>query len=456
MTRTQRRIVMPSSLARVREAAKRERKAKLTALLHHVSVERLRAAYEGLNRKAAAGVDGITWEQYGVQLEAKLRDLHARLHRGAYRAMPTRRARIPKPDGSTRLLGIAALEDKIVQAALVKVLDAIYETDFLGFSYGFRRGHSPHQALDALAAGLQRKKVRWVLDADIRGFFDSIDHGWLMKFVGHRIGDPRVLRLISKWLKAGVLEQGELTYPEEGTPQGATMSPLLANIYLHYVFDLWAQQWRSRHAIGDVVVVRYADDFVVGFERKEEAVRFQQDLARRLGEFGLSLHPDKTRLIRFGMFAERDAKVMGMRRPATFDFLGFTHVCEDGGGRGHQFLLRRLTSKSRMRAKLKAIKRELARRRHDSRRDQGTWLGRVLRGHLGYYAVPTNFERLATFRREIVKLWHRSQKRRSQRDKTTVARMGSMADRWLPPLKILHPWPVERFDARTRGRSRVQ
>lgn len=456
MTRTQSRIIMNQALDRVREAAKRDKKAKFTALLHHVSVERLRAAYEGLNRKAAAGVDGITWQQYGVQLEAKLRDLHARLHRGAYRAMPTRRARIPKPDGSTRALGIAALEDKIVQAALTEVLNAIYESDFLGFSYGFRPGRSPHQALDALAVGLRRKEVRWVLDADIRGFFDSIDHGWLMKFVGHRIGDPRVLRLISKWLKAGVLEQGELTYPEGGTPQGATMSPLLANIYLHYVFDLWAQQWRKRHAGGDLIVVRYADDFVVGFEREMDAKRFEQDLARRLGEFGLSLHPDKTRLIRFGKFAGQDVKAKGMRRPATFDFLGFTHVCDDRGRTSGSFVLRRLTSKSRMRTKLKAIKRELRRRWHVARRDQGIWLGRVLRGHLGYYAVPTNFERLSVFRRELVKLWHRAQKRRSQRDKTTVARARAMVDRWLPPLKILHPWPEERFDARTQGRSRVQ
>jgi RNA-directed DNA polymerase len=454
MSRTQSRIDMRHALDRVREAARRDKKTKFTALFHHVTVERLEAAYYALRRRAAAGVDGVTWQQYGRQLGDNLRDLHARLHRGAYRAKPTRRTYIPKPDGGQRPLGIATLEDKIVQRAVVEVLNAIYEVDFLGFSYGFRPGRSQHQALDALAVGILRTKVNWVLDADIRGCFDAIDHGWLTKFVEHRIGDKRVLRLLRKWLKAGVLEQGSLTYSERGTPQGATISPLLANVYLHYVFDLWAQQWRKRHASGDMIIVRYADDFVVGFQRKSDATRFQAALRARLHGFGLELHPDKTRLIRFGKYAEPNRRERGEGKPETFDFLGFTHIC--GKSRQGRFLLMRHTSTKRMRVKLKSLKHKLKRRRHLPVPTQGAWLARVVRGYLEYYAVPTNIEKLGAFRTDLARHWLKALRRRSQRDRTDWERMKLLADRWLPRAKILHPWPDERFDANTRGRSRVR
>ncbi|NVB39966.1 group II intron reverse transcriptase/maturase [Pseudenhygromyxa sp. WMMC2535] len=452
--RTQCRGSTPSALDRVREAARKDKKMKFTALFHHVTLERLRASYYALRRRAAPGTDGVTWAEYGQRLEDNLRDLLDRLHRGAYRGKPTRRVYIPKPGGRQRPLGIASLEDKIVQRAVVEVLNAIYETDFLGFSYGFRPGRSPHQALDALATGVQRRKVNWVLDADIRGFFDAIDHEWMIKFVEHRIADKRIVRLLRKWLKAGILEQGEMTYPEGGTPQGATISPLLANIYLHYVLDLWAQQWRKRHAVGEMIIVRYADDFVVGFQRESDAKRFQNALRARLHAFELELHPDKTRLLRFGRCAAAQRRDRGEGRPETFEFLGFIHIC--GKSRRGRFLLLRHTSTKRMRAKLKAIGRELMRRRHHPLPAQGAWLARVLRGHLGYYAVPTNIEKLGQFCREVVRLWLRALRRRSQRHRLTWERMKNLAGRWLPRAQILHPWPTIRFDANTRGRSPVR
>ncbi len=396
----------------------------------------------------------MTWLDYGQDLEANLGDLHARVHRGGYRARPSRRVYIPKPDGRQRPLGIAALEDKILQRAVVEVLGAAYEQDFLGFSYGFRPGRSPHHALDALAVGIGRKRVNWVLDADFREFFTRLDHQWLVRFLEHRIADRRVLRLIEKWLAAGVIEEGSWTACEEGVPQGASVSPLLANVYLHYVFDLWAHQWRSRHARGDVVIVRFADDAVVGFEHEDDAQRFWADLRDRLAEFGLELNAEKTHLIEFGRFAAERRRARGLGKPDTFQFLGFTHICAKT--RKGRFKLKRITASKRMRAKLREVKISLNKRRHLPIPEQGRWLASVLRGHCNYYAVPDNSEAIRAFRYWIVRHWLRALRRRSHRTRMTWKRMYRHADRWLPPTRILHPWPDARFDARTQGRSPVR
>jgi group II intron reverse transcriptase/maturase len=445
----------PSELGRVRRVAQTDKEARFTALLHHVDVDRLRAAYFALRPKAAPGVDGVTWAGYGVELEENLRDLHARVHRGAYRARPSRRVFIPKPDGRQRPLGVAALEDKILQRALVEVLNAIYEMDFLGFSYGFRPGRSPHHALDALAAGIVGKKVNWVLDADFRDYFSSLDHQWLERFVEHRIADKRVLRLIQKWLAAGVIENGSWTACEEGVPQGASASPLLANIYLHYVFDLWAHQWRTRHAHGDMIIVRWADDFVVGFEQREDAERFWADLRDRLAKFGLELNAEKTRLIEFGRHAARDRAARGLGKPETFRFLGFTHICGKTRKSG-RFKLTRHTDSKRVRRKLLAVKHEMAKRMHLPIPEQGRWLASVLSGHYRYYAVPDNIEALRAFRQGLIRHWMRTLRRRSQKSRLSWERMDRLVERWLPLPRILHPWPEQRFAAITQGRSPVR
>jgi RNA-directed DNA polymerase len=383
-----------------------------------------------------------------------LRDLHARVHRGSYRSRPSRRAYIPKADGRLRPLGIASLEDKILQRATVEVLNAIYETDFLGFSYGFRTGRSPHHALDALAAGIVTRKVNWVLDADVRDFFTRLDHAWMERFLEHRIADRRVLRLIRKWISAGVIEDGAWTSCDEGVPQGASASPLLANIYLHYVFDLWADQWRRRHARGDVILVRFADDYVAGFEHRDDAERFLADLRERLAEFNLELADEKTRLIEFGRFAAERRKARGLGRPETFDFLGFAHCCaKTQNGR---FLLKRITISKRMRAKLREVKTELMRRRHLPVPEQGQWLASVVRGHRAYYAVPGNIDAVHAFRTQATRHWYRALRRRSQRTRLDWKRMDRLATQWLPPARMMHPFPDERFDARTRGRSPVR
>lgn len=452
--RTLRRITALSALDRVRQVARKDKKVKFTALLHHITIDRLREAYLALQRRVAAGVDGVTWAAYGENLEVRLAALHERLHRGAYRARPSRRVYIPKPDGRKRPLGIASLEDKLVQRAVVEVLNAIYENDFLGFSYGFRPGRSQHQALDALATAILRKKVNWVLDADIRGFFDAIDHGWMVKFLEHRVADARIVRLVQKWLAAGVLEEGELSKTTEGTPQGATISPLLANVYLHYVFDLWVEQWRKRTARGEVIVVRYADDFVVGFQHEADANRFRQELEARLQRFHLELHPDKTRLFRFGQFAAQRQRERGLGKPSTFDFLGLTHIC--GRSRQGRFVLLRYSSKKRLRAKLRVVREELLRRRHLPVPEQGAWLASVVRGFFAYHAVPNNARRLGVFRIQVVRAWHRALHRRGQRDKSTWERMHRLDEQWIPKVRILHPWPEQRFDVRTQGRSRVR
>jgi RNA-directed DNA polymerase len=443
-----------SELDRVRRVAQKDKEARFTALLHHVDVDRLRAAYRAIRPGAAPGVDGVTWEDYGQDLEGNLTDLHARVHRGGYRAKPSRRVLIPKTDGRQRPLGVAALEDKILQRALVEVLNAIYEADFLGFSYGFRPGRSPHDALDALAAAIKTRRVNWVLDADFREFFTSLDHRWLAKFLEHRIADKRVLRLIGKWLAAGVIEDGAWTASEEGVPQGASVSPLLANVYLHYVFDLWAHQWRRQHARGEVIVVRFADDFVVGFEYRDDAERFGADLRDRLAKFALELNAEKTRLIEFGRNAARDRQARGLGKPETFTFLGFTHICAKT--RKGRFMLKRITDSKRMRAKLREVKTEMRLRRVLPIPDQGRWLASVLRGHCNYYAVPGNHEAISAFRHQLVRLWFRALRRRSQRSRTNWERMSRHAARWLPLVRTLHPWPDARFAAKTQGRSPVR
>jgi len=445
-----------SGLGRVREVARRDGRARFTALLHHVGRGRLGRAYRELNARASAGVDEVTWQEYGQRLETNLVDLHARVQQGRYRAVPARRAYIPKADGGLRPLGIASLEDKVVQRAVVEVLNAVYEEDFKNFSYGFRPGRGPHQALDALSVGITSRRVNWVLDADISDFFGSLDHGWLRKFLGHRIADPRVLRLIDRWLTVGVVENGRWTASERGSPQGASLSPLLANVFLHYVFDLWADHWRRTRADGDVVIVRYADDFVVGFEHEREARQFLAGLRDRFARFGLELHPGKTRLIEFGRHAARHRAGRGDGKPDTFDFLGFTHICAKSRRSG-AFWVKRITIAKRMRAKLHQVKAELQVRRHLPLQEQGRWLRRVVQGHLNHYAVPGNWSAVRQFRTQLTRHWLRSLRRRSQRGRRlTWAKMNEYVNRWLPPVRILHPFPNVRLAARTQGRSPVR
>lgn len=453
--RTQRRDTLSRALDRIRQAARRDRAMRLTALWHHVyDIDRLREAYNGLNRDAAPGVDGRTWAAYGKDLEANLRDLSDRLKRGAYHAPPVARVYIPKPDGRQRPIGMPTLEDKIVQRATVEVLNAIYEGDFLGFSYGFRPGRSPHDALDAATVGIEKRNVNWVLDADIRGFFEAIDHEWLVKFIEHRIGDQRVVRHVHKWLKAGVLEDGQWRAQEEGTPQGGNVSPLAANIYLHYVLDVWAERWRRRYARGEVIIVRYGDDFIVGFEHRDDAERFWAELRERFRKFNLELHPEKTRLIEFGRFAAERRQRRGQGKPETFDFLGFTHICSKT--RTGKFTVRRKTIAKRLRKKLQEVKQTLHERMHWPIRQLGAWLKSVLTGHYRYYGVPRNLGMLRVFRDRILRAWCHTLRRRSQRHRTSWQRMYRLETRWLPAPHILHPYPAQRLRVMTRGRSPVR
>ena len=432
------------ALERIRQAARRDKELKFTSLWHHVyNVDRLREAYLGLAPHAAPGEDRVTWQQYGRELEANLRALSRRLASGGYRAKPVKRVYIPKTDGRLRPIGVPVLEDKIVQRATVQVLNAVYETDFLGFSYGFRPGRGQHNALDALTVAIQRKKVNYVLDADIRSFFDTLDHEWLIRFIEHRIADPRVIRHVRKWLNAGVLEQGRLMEQEEGVPQGGSVSPLLANVYLHYALDLWAEQWRRRQARGDVVIVRYADDFVVGFQNLSEAEQFLSDLKERFRRFGLELHPEKTRILEFGRYAAERRKKRGEGKPATFDFLGFTHCC--GKNRQGTFRVLRLTIAKRLRAKLKEIKLELRRRMHEGIAAVGGWLTSVVRGHYQYYGVPGNDRRLRAFNYRVFLHWWAAIRRRSQKRRISLERMTRIATRWLPRPRVYHPYPAERL-----------
>lgn len=453
--RTQGRASVSMGLEGLREAARRDKRARFTALLHHVTPRLLEQSFYALSRNAAAGVDGVTWRKYETQLAERLPELHRQIHVGAYRTQPSRRVHIPKPDGSLRPLGIAALEDKIVQQAVRTVLEAIYEADFKGFSYGFRPGRSAHDALDALWVGIDRRCVRWIVDADITAFFDTIDHEWMMKFLAHRIGDKRVLRLLQKWLQAGHIgEDGRRIPSERGTPQGAVISPLLANIYLHYVFDIWADQWRRVRRAEDVILVRYADDFIVGLSTKAQAQEMLQAMHERFGRFGLSLHPQKTRLIEFGRYAAANRRQAGLGKPETFDFLGFTHCCATNcHGR---FKILRLTARKRIRATLGALRKELRRKRHHRLSEVGQWLHKVLLGYYQYHAVPDNMRRLAGVRQVICRMWRRELQRRSQRHRMPWSRLARLLGQYLPPPRRLHPYPSQRFDARTQGKSRMR
>jgi len=428
----------------VREAAQKRKQERFTALLHHVTVNLLRESFYALKRRAAPGVDGVTWQEYETGLEGRLTDLHSRVQRGAYRAKPSRRVYIPKADGRQRPLGVAALEDKIVQQAAVTVLNQIYEVDFRGFSYGFRPGRSPHQALDALSVGIHRKKVKWILDADIRGFFDNVSHEWVMKFIEHRVADCRMLRLIQKWLKAGVSEDGEWSETQVGTPQGSVVSPLLANVYLHYVFDLWIEAWRKKVARGDVIVVRYADDLVVGFESRAEAEQFLKAFKERLAKFGLELNAEKTRLIEFGRFAAPNRQQRGEGKPETFTFLGFTHYCGKRRGNG-AFIVWRKTAKKRMIAKLRAVKTELRYRMHQPVALVGAWLQKVVLGYYQYHAVPGNLDRLRVFGQRLRRLWRLILSRRSQGGMLPWDRLSPIFNRYIPIARVVHPYPMERF-----------
>ena len=428
----------------VREAARKGRKQKFTSLMHHITPDLLRASFFELKKQAAPGIDGERWGDYAIEFEQRIEDLHDRIHRGAYRAKPSKRTYIPKPDGGMRPLGIAALEDKIVQQAARTVLECIYEQDFLGFSYGFRPGRSSHQALDALFVGISRGKVNWIIDADIRGFFDNISHEWLMQSLEHRIADQRMLRLMKKWLRAGVSEDGEWSRTKVGTPQGAVISPLYANVFLHYVLDLWIHDWRKRQAKGEVTIVRYADDFVIGFREESDARKCLAALGERLAKFGLALHPEKTRLIEFGRYAEERRAKRGDGPPETFDFLGFTHI--SGKTLGGDFTIQRKTSRKKFQAKLAELKETLMRRRHDDLARVGEWLQSVYRGWCQYYAVPGNAARLQQFRNAIQVMWLRILQRRSQRGRRlTWVKFSKLCKRWLPTPKILHPYPSVRF-----------
>ena len=441
--RTQSRVSVSQALERIRKVARERKKEKITALFHHISSDLLEEAFYELKEDAAPGVDRLTWKDYEAKLERNLEDLHDRVHRGAYRALPSRRVYIPKPDGRQRPLAVAALEDKIVQRAVVALLNAIYEEDFLGFSYGFRPGRGTHDALDALCVGIHGKKVSFILDADIQSFFDEINQQWLIRFLEHRIGDRRIIRLIQKWLKAGVMENGVVAVSDRGTGQGTVISPLLANIYLHYTLDLWAMRWRRREATGDMIFVRYADDFIVGFQHEGDARRFLDEMRKRLGKFALSLHPEKTRQIEFGRFAAERRQRHRLGKPETFDFLGFTFIC--GKTRAGKFQIRRKTRPDRMREKLKMIKREMWQRIHLPIPQQGKWLWSVVNGYFNYHAVPTNGQALHVFRHQITDLWRRTLRRRSQKDRMTWERMTQLVGDWLPEPTILHPWPSDRF-----------
>lgn len=432
-------------LERIREKARKDKRVRFTSLLHHIDEAQLQESYKGLNRRASAGVDGVRWKDYQENQTESLADLHARLHEGTYRALPSKRSRLAKDDGSERKLGITSLEDKIVQQSVGTVLSAIYEEDFVGYSYGFRPERDQHMALDALYVGLTSKPINWVVDLDIQGYFDHMQHDWLIRFVEHRIGDRRIVRLIRRWLKAGVLDGEQWRQTEEGSPQGAVISPLLSNIYLHYVFDLWFKQSRERQKFGEAIVVRYADDIVAGFEHKEEAESFMAELSERLEKFGLKMHPKKTRLLEFGRKAISKRKRAGLGKPETFDFLGFTHIasCNKWG----RFFIRRQTIASRQRRKLHKLKKELKKRSHRPVPETGRWLRQVLQGYYQYFGVPYNVKTLSQFRYKVCQLWIKALRRRSQKARRgmTWEKFRLIERYWLPYPRLSHPFPSERF-----------
>ena len=434
-----------NGLDRIREAAERDRNLRFTNLMHHLTAELLRESYGALKRTAAAGVDDVTWQEYGEGLESRIMDLHDRVQSGRYQAKPSKRVWLPKPDGRHRPIGIAALEDKIVQQGVVWVLNQIYEKDFHGFSYGFRPERSPHNALDAIWVGITQRKVNWVLEADIKSFYDTINHTWLMEFLERRIADPRMLRLIRKWLRAGVSEDGEWSRTEVGTPQGSVISPLLSNIYLHYVLDQWVAEWRKNKAIGEVIIVRYADDFVMGFQYRREAERFLGEMKERFDQYGLEIHREKTRLIEFGRFAEANRAERGEGKPETFDFLGFTHICSRTQ-KGNRFTIRRKTIAKRLRTKLKEVREAIIRRRHEPVPVLGKWLRSVIQGHLNYFAVPGNRKAVDRFRTESNRAWLFALRRRSQKSRNlTWDRIKRLIKTWIPTAKTQHPYPNQRL-----------
>ena len=444
VTDTQGSEAASSGLSRVREAAKRDSKLQFNNLLNHMDIDLLRQSYFSLNREAAAGVDDVTWREYGERLEERLPDLHDRVQSEQYQAKPSKRTWIPKSNGEQRPIGIAALEDKVVQQALVTILQQIYEEDFLGFSYGSRPGRSQHNALDAIYVAITKRKVSWILDADVRKFYDSLDHEWLMKFLTHRVSDPRVLRLLRKFLRAGVSEDGEWSKTEVGTPQGAVVSSLLANIFLHYALDLWVEWWRGHRARGEVYIVRYSDDFVMGFQHRSDAERFQAELKERMAKFSLEMHEGKTRLVEFGRFAIENRKERGDKKPETFDFLGFTHIC--ARKKNGSFTIYRKTIPKRLRAKIKEVREKLYRNRHRPVSKQGAWLKAVLQGHFNYYGVPSNRRALDTFRQQIQRSWRQALRRRSQKARSlTWERMKKLIKTWLPTARIIHPYPDRRL-----------
>lgn len=433
-----------SGLSRVREAAKRDSKLQFSNLLHHINVDLLRQSYWELNCQAATGIDDVTWQEYGKTLEGRLPELHDLVQSGQYQAKPSKRIWILKSDGQQRPIGIASLEDKIVQQALSRVLQQIYEEDFLGFSYGSRPNRSQHNALDAVYVAITQRKVGWVLDVDIRKFYDSLDHKWLMKFIEHRVTDQRVLRLIRKFLRAGVSEDGEWSTTVVGTPQGAVISPLLANIYLHYVLDQWVKWWRSHHAQGEVYIVRYADDCVLGFQHKSDAEQFQAELKGRLAKFSLEMHEGKTRLVEFGRFAASNRKERGEGKPETFDFLGFTHICSKK--KNGRFTIYRKTITKRLSAKIKDVREKLFKNRHKPMTEQGSWLRAVMQGHFNYFGVPGNRKALDTFRTQIQRSWFQALRRRSHKARSlTWERMKKLITTWLPTARVVHPYPNQRL-----------
>lgn len=439
-----------SGLERIREAARKDKDLCFNNLLHHVTPELLKEAFSELKPKAAPGVDEMTWQQYKVKLEENLSDLHGRVHKGTYRATPSKRAWIPKADGSKRPIAIAILEDKVVQQAIVMVLNQIYEEDFVGFSYGFRPGRGQHHALDALWMGITHRKINWVLDADIRSFFDSVDHDKLMELLQRRVTDKRVLRLVRKWLKVGVVEKGQWSASQVGTPQGSVVSPLLSNIYLHYVLDKWVAEWRKTRAAGDVIVVRYADDFITGFQHRSEAEQFLQDLRERLAEHGLELHQDKTRLIEFGRFAAANRAQRGEGKPETFDFLGFTHICAKTR-KGNRFTIRRKTSAKRLTKKMQNVADDLMAKRHNPVIEQAKWLRTVVAGHINYYAVPGNKKSVDAYRTQAIRAWLHALRRRSQLARRLGwEKFGPMVEKWIPRARIKHPYPYQRLTLNPR------
>jgi RNA-directed DNA polymerase len=434
-----------SDLRRLHAAAKKDAHLHFTNLLHFVTPARLRQAFFALNRKAARGIDEQSWTSYEEEgLNAKLSDLHRRIHTGRYRPLPSKRLWIPKANGQQRPIGIAAIEDKIVQQALVWILQEIYEADFMGFSYGFRPGRGQHQALDAVYMAITTKKVSWILDADIQGFFDQLNHEWLIQFIRHRIHDKRLLDIVIRTLRAGVSEDGQRTSTRVGTPQGAVISPLLANIYLHYVLDLWAHQWRKRHARGEMYIVRYADDFVIGFQYEHDGKAFHQALQNRLQQFGLKLHPDKTRLIEFGRFAVQNRAEKQLGKPESFQFLGFTHLCEKRKA-SQSFQLIRQSIAKRQRLTLDKIKTSLLEKSWMHVNDLGRWLRSVVQGYYNYFGVPGNKASLESFRSEICRSWHKVLRRRGNKKPTTWRRIRELIRCWIPSTRIVHPFPNQRW-----------